>query len=205
VRIATLVISLCLLGVGNINAQTFEFKNPSPGAIVMSDDALPKMTFRAGASTIDVRAERGVSVQDLMVAAKIRPTDDPQTIVDKVSTVRARLYPDREISLMVSVPRNSELVTSGVGLWRYYLLWNRTSRANAYWYPMLAAATFISDVRGTWRYYECNGCSKYRYAAQIGNGGSYTRALAGGYVYRGFDYQPATYGARADIVMYFFN
>jgi hypothetical protein len=202
VRIASLVISLCLFGVGTATAQSFEFQAP---AMVTADGGLPSMTFRAGTSTIEVGAQRDVNVQDLLVAAKIRPNDDPQTIIDKVNAVRTRLYPDREIALTLTLPKKSQTLSPAVYVWRYYYLWNRSSRAFAWASPIVAAAAFMSEVRGTWRYYDCNGCSRYAYRAQIGTGGGYTRALTGGYVYRGFDFQPRTYGARADIVMYFFN
>ena len=193
-------ISVCLLGV--VNAQGPTSEAPLAGEIVTSDAKLSSMTYRAGTSKIELRAERGVNIQELLVAAKIRPNEDPQAIVEKVNVVRQRLYPEREISIVATAPRQRG-TTSGIRLWKYYLYWNRSSRIYFWWNPMMAAVTFMDDVRGTWRYYELLG-SSWRYKYQILTGGALTRALTG-YTAMGFDYQPKTYGARADIVAYFFN
>lgn len=199
-RIAAIAVSVCLLGAGIADAQSIEASESE--AIVTSDAKLPSVTYRAGTSTIEIRAERGVNVHELLVAAKIRPNEDPQTIVEKVNAVRQRLYADREISIVASVPRQKG-VTSGIRLWRYYLYWNRSGRIYFWWNPMLAGVTFMDDVRGTWNYYELFG-SSWKYKYQILTGGALTRALTG-YTAMGFDYQPQTFGARADIVMYFFD
>lgn len=199
-RILALVASVCLFGAGTTHAQVSEPLKSEE--IMTSETSLPSLTYRAGTSTIEMRAERGVNIHELLVAAKIRPNEDPQTIVDKVNAVRERMYPDREISIMASVPRTSR-ASAGIRLWRYYLYWNRRSRIYFWWSPMQAAVTFMDDVLGTWHYYELFG-SSWRYKYQIGMGGALTRALTG-YTAMGFDYRPRTSSARADIVMYFFN
>lgn len=201
-RITTLAaMFVCLVGVAPARAQLFERSQSE--TIITSDAALPSVTYRAGTSTIEMRAERGVNIEDLLIAAKIRPTDDGQSIVDKVNKVRERLYPDREISIVVSVPRQSG-ARAGIRVWRYYLSWNRRSRLYYWWTTMQAAVTFMDDVLGTWNYYECFGCRSWAYRYRIGTGGALTRALTG-YTTMGFDYRPQTAGARADIVMWFFN
>lgn len=200
-----LVVAVCLCCAGTTNAQTLGFERvESIGAEIMTSETnIPKLTFRAGTSTVEVQAGRGVDVRALMIAAKIRPNDDPQTIVDKVNAVRQRLYPDKEISLTASVPKTLT-VERGVSLWKYYIYWNRRSGFQAYWTLMSAAVTFLGRVSGTWDYWECNRCSSWRYMKRIRSGGSWTRALYGGSYVRGFRYQPRTSGARADIIMYFF-
>jgi hypothetical protein len=200
VRIAALAALVCLLGAGSASAQSIDVSESD--GIRTSDAKLPSVTYRAGTSTIEIRAERGVDVHELLVGAKIRPNEDPQTIVDKVNVVRQRLYADREISIVASAPRQSR-ATDGARLWKYYVYWNRSGRIYFWWSRMLAAVTFMDDVRGTWNYYELFG-STWKYKYQILTGGSLTRALTG-YTNMGFDYQPRTYGARADIVMVFFD
>jgi hypothetical protein len=204
VRFAALVVSVCLLAFGTANAQTVESQAVEESAIVTSDSHVATVTYKAGTSRIEVAAGRDVNVQDLMTSAKIRPNDDPQTIVDKVDAVRKRYYPEAEISLIASVPRSPGTATSAVRLYKYYVLWNRRGSFYAYWNVMGAAVTFLGRVSGAWNYYECIGCSTWRFYTTVRSGGSLTRANYGAYTRRGFNYVPAA-GSKADIIMYFFD
>jgi hypothetical protein len=172
-------------------------------AIITSDSHVATVTYMAGTSRMEVAAGRDVNVQDLMTSAKIRPNDDPQTIVDKVDAVRKKFYPDAEISLIASVPRLPK-ATSEVRLYKYYVLWNRRGSFYAYWNSMGAAVTFLGRVSGAWNYYECVGCSTWRFYSTIRTGGSLTRFNYGAYTRRGFNYVPAA-GSKADVIMYFFD
>ena len=200
-RIAALAVLVCLIGTGSAAAQTITALQAD--TMVTSDDRLAKLTYRAGSSTIEVQAERGVDVSALLVAAKIRPTDAPEVIAEKVDRVRERLYPDKEIALSASVPKTAK-ASQGVSLYRYYVYWNRSSGFYAYFNYMGAAVTFLGRVTGTWDYWECNACSSWRYTKRIGSGGGWTRVFYGGSYTRGFQYRPLVYGSRADIIMYFF-
>ena len=203
-RIAPLV-AICLLVGASVNAQTVESEEAAREiGIVTSDSEVATVTYKAGTSRIEVAAGRDVNVQDLIGSAKIRPNDDPQTIVDKVDAVRKRYYPEAEISLIASVPRSPGTATSAVRLYKYYVLWNRRGSFYAYWNVMGAAVTFLGRVSGAWNYYECIGCSTWRFYTTVRSGGSLTRANYGAYTRRGFNYVPAA-GSKADIIMYFFD
>ena len=131
-RIAPLV-AICLLVGASVNAQTVESEEAAREiGIVTSDSEVATVTYKAGTSRIEVAAGRDVNVQDLIGSAKIRPNDDPQTIVDKVDAVRKRYYPEAEISLIASVPRSPGTATSAVRLYKYYVLWNRRGSFYAY-------------------------------------------------------------------------
>ena len=171
-------------------------------AMTMSGTVLMKETYRAGTTTLELYAEPGVDTAALVKAAKIRSNDSPEVIADRVDAVRKRLYPDREMALSASVPRSPAVAP--VGLYRYYIYWNRRSGFYAWWNSMAAAVTFLGRVTGTWYAYDCNGCSSWKYRYTVNSGGSYTRALYGGYYRRGFYYKPRYSGSKADIIMYFF-
>lgn len=200
-RIAA-ILTVCLLSYGTASAQEILDQSVQQDSFITSDSEVAKVTYKAGSSRIEVSAPRNVDVQSLLVAAEIRPNDDPQSIVDKVDVVRKRLYPNAEIALTASVPRSTP-VAGGVLLYRYYILWNRRSGFWAYWNSMGAGVTFLGRVTGAWNYYECVGCSVWRFFSTVRSGGSLTRVNYGGYTRRGFNYVPGA-GAKADIIMYFF-
>ncbi len=96
-RIAALV-AVCLLVAGTANSQTVSTEAVEQDAIITSDSNTAKLTYKAGTSRIEVGAQRSVDIEALLVSARIRPNDDPQTIVEKVDAVRKRLYLDAEIA-----------------------------------------------------------------------------------------------------------
>jgi hypothetical protein len=182
---------------------------PAPAAAlegevsVSGGNLVETATYRAGVNRIEIQAERGVDINALMVAAKVRPADDPDVVVSKINAARQRLYPKQEIALSTSIPKDS-VTTTGIVLFRRYIYWNRSSSATVYWTSTGAAVAFVSDVTGAWNYYECNGCSKFVYRSTVRTGGALTNSLQGGYYTRGFSLVRATSFARADIILYFF-
>ena len=173
---------------------------------------LVKSQLSAGRVGIEIFADPRVDVASLVAGLDLSKPASAQSISDRVNEKRALLYPDEEIILSVTPPRNSRAAAAAqekAGLVKALYWWNNTNCSTCYWfaqYTSTVATLFIDDVQyGAYKISDKVGTGNWILRYTTGTGGASTRYTVGPKVNRGFRGDANGVSSKADIVIYFFN